>query len=215
MTLTAATIIEQARGRSPVFDPTRHPNKVVLQFLSAKVRELHGRVTKIDPEAVRSDVSAALPLADHAAGIDLGTTRHVVEVVAFDTRGSEYPVSIIPATHRLDDAITPACCWQIGSRLYLTSPASLWQRMVRVVAAVVGVPGTLTGVADTIALPDAAELALVEACAAFMARRAPADAKLDVRGMIAYATDCEAAFLEDVANRLTGQVIQTRDVYRP
>ncbi len=215
MSLTAGTIIDQARGRSQTFDLTRHPNKVVLQFLSAKVRELHGKVAKIDPEAIRTEVTADLPLSDHEAGIALGTTRFVAEVVAFDANESEFPITLLPATHRLDEATSTASAWQIGDRLYLTSPAALWTNVVRISVALVGVPDSLTSLASVVALSDAAEMALVEACAAFMARRSDVALKLDVRGIVAYAQECEKTYLEDVANRLTGQVFQTRDVYRP
>jgi hypothetical protein len=212
MPLTASTIIDQARGRDARFDVSRIPNKVALQFLSAKVRELHGKVARIDPEQVRSDISTPLPLADHEAGIDLGTTRYVSEVVGFDANGAEYPITLIPATHRLDATVSMQSAWQIGSRLYLTSPAANWQRIVTIVAAIVGVPATLTGLNDAVALPDAAELALVELLSAFFAKRVGLK---NYRDYVADAESAEQRFLEDVANRITGQVLQTRDVYRP
>lgn len=218
MTLVASDIIDQARGRSAAFDVSRHPNKVVLQFLSAKVRELQGKVTKIDPESVRSDITTALPLANHAAGIALGEQRMVVEVVALDSAGTEYPVTLLPATHRLDEATPIAAAWQLGQRLYLTSPASLWTRMVSLAIAVVPTSSTIAALATAIPLPDAAELALVEACAAFMAKRHPVDPKtpaVNVSLLVSEAKEAESHFLIDVANKLTGQVILTRDVYRP
>ena len=215
MTLLAGTIIDAARSRHPAFDHSRHPNKVVLTYLSALVRELHGKVTKIDPDALRVEQAENLPLADHEAGITLDTNRHVIEVVAFDADEAEYPVEVIPATHRLDRSIKAASCWQIGSTLHLTSPASLWERMTRLGIALVPTPtalSALTGATGTVALPDTAELVLTEKCAAFMAKRADLPS---VVGFLADATAAEDAFLADIANRHTGTVVRTRDVYDP
>ncbi len=217
MTLTAAGIIDQARGRHAAFDPTRHPNKVVLQYLSAYVRELHGKVAKRDPEALRSNVDQVLPLAVHENGIALADNRLVVEVVAQDARGYQYPVDLIPAQQRLDRGVRSASAWQIGNVLYLTSPATLWTRMVKVGIALVSVPVPLATLAATIPLPDTAELALVEKCAAYMARRhrQSKDEPLDVTLALAAAAEAEAEFLADITNRLTAQVFRTRDVYDP
>lgn len=218
MTLLAGTIIANARERHPSFDQTRTSNKVALNFLSAYARELQGKITTIDPEAIRLNQTTALPLAVHANGIALPANRHVVEVVALDSAGKEYPVNLIPATHRLDRTTKAASAWQIGATLYLTSPASLWARMANIAVAYVPIPTpltTLTGATGTLAVPDTAELCLTERVAAFMAKRAPAEAKVDVAGFLRDAIEAEGSFLTDIANRLTGQMIQTRDVYDP
>lgn len=215
MTLLAGGIIDQARGRHAAFDATRHPNKVVLQFLSAYVRELHGRVTKLNPEALRTNTDTALPLAVHADGIALGDERMVVEVVAKDADDNEFPVDLIPATHRLDRGIRAASAWQIGSTLYLTSPASLWQRMAVIGIASVPIPVTLAALTSAIALPDTAEKALVEQAALFMAKRSDTDTKIDRAAFAAEAEKSETLFLDDISNRMTAQVFRTRDVYDP
>lgn len=218
MTLLAGQIIDSARGHHPAFDPTRHPNKVLLQYLSACARELHGKVTRLDPEALRTEQTQAMPLAVHEDGIALTANRHVVEVVGFDAEGNEHPVELIPATHRLDRGIRAASCWQIGATLYLTSPATLWERITSLGIAYVPIPATLstlTGATGTLAVPDTAENCLINKVAAFMAKRTPKSEGVDTAQFAADATASEEAFLADIANRLTGQVIRTRDVYDP
>lgn len=220
MPLTAASVIDQARGVHRVFDVTRHPNKVVLQFLSRYAKELHGRVAAIDPEVSREITTATLPLADHAAGIALPENRLVVEVYGVDGNQLEAPIDLIPATHRNDRGVRWASAWQIGSTLFLMSPASGWQRLASIKVGLVATPSSLTSLASEIALPEAAENVLVEQTAAFMARRHamendPKAPKLALSEFMQTAKDAEAAYLKDVTNRLSGQVVRTRDVYDP
>lgn len=220
MSLTAGSIIDQARGVHRVFDLTRHPNKVVLQFLSRYAKELHGRIAAVDPDAVREDVVTNLPLADHAAGIALPENRMVVEATGVDARNTQYPIDVIPATHRNDRGIRWASAWQIGAVLYLMSPATAWSRITSIAVAIVPTPDSVTTLGSALALPDAAENVLVEQTAAFMARRHAMEAdpkapRLDLSVFMGSAKDAEAAYLKDVVNRLSGQLVRTRDVYDP
>lgn len=217
----AGEVIDEARGRHSAFDLSRHPNKVVLQYLSGYVRELHGKTAKIDPDVLREEVLTNLPLAVHDDGILLPENRLVVEAVVADANARTAPITIIPASHRFDRRTLSNSAWQVGNRLYLSSPATLWTNYAMVGLALVLTPPkltTLTGATGTVELPDSAHLALVEATAAFMARRLPLDAKAplaDARQFQAIATAAEEAYLSDILNNLSGKTFLTRDVYRP
>lgn len=217
----AGEVIDEARGRHAAFDRSRHPNKVVLQYLSGYVRELHGKIARIDPDAVRSEQVTALPLLVHDDGITLPENRLVVEAVVADSASRTYPLTIIPASHRFDRRTLAQSVWQIGNVLYLSSPSTLWTNYAAIGVALVATPATLTaltGAEGTIDLPDTARHALVEAVAAYMARRLPLDPKhplVDPRQFQAISTAAEESFLADVLNNLSGKTFLTRDVYRP
>jgi hypothetical protein len=212
-------VIDEARGRHAAFDLTRHPSKVVLQYLSGYVRELQSKVARIDPDVLRTDIApVALPLAVHANGIPLPENHMVVEAIAFNSAQQGFPIDIIPAAHRNDLRVRPASAWQVGNVLFLTSPATLWTRITSIAVATVATATALVTGLETITLPDAARLALVEKCAAFMARRLPVDPKAplaDARMFQSVADTAEESYLADVANNLTGKMFLTRDVYRP
>lgn len=217
--LTSGSIIDQARGRHAGFDISRHPNKVVLQFLSAFTKQLHGRIAKIDDEALRLDATFPLPLANFAAGIPLPMNRNVVEVLAVEpTNGRRFPLNIVPMRARHDRNVSIGACWIEGSTLFLSFPEQNWQNMSAIVVGYIPVPVPLANLNDVLAVPDTAELACVESCAAFMAKRMPIDPKGGTAQYEVFKTDAaeaERAFLEDIINRQTGQTFQTRDVYNP
>lgn len=218
--MTAGEVIESARDRHPAFARNRNPDAVVLRYVSDYARALHGKVAAIDEAALVTDgVTTPLPLDDHDAGIPLLPNRYVAGVAArlrsTPDHACTLPVTLVPWANRLDHTNPSASAWVHGSVLSLRPPATRWRLVAEVIVSLVPVPVTLTSLADPLPLPDTASLALVEQTAFFMARRGhtnPALPGIDIAVFAAAASSAEAAYLADVANRLTVEPIQTRDV---
>lgn len=219
MTLVAGVVLDKARDRHASFDRKAFPDRMLRRYLSDYVRQLHGKVNAIDPEALRINYDVALPLVDHEAGIPLpANARLVDEVVAADKSDPTKltPIDLIPAKSRNDRNAPFAAAWQIGSTLYLRSPASAWSAIGTIGIAYVPLPTELADANAVLALPDAAELACVEAVAKFMAGRGSlntAAPPIDIAKFEREAARAEESYLDDAANRGAGQVFLTRDVY--
>jgi hypothetical protein len=219
MPLLAGDVIDSARDRHAEFDPRRQPDKMLLRTLSDYVAHLSGRITAIDPDALRIEESYELPLADFDAGIALPANRYIAEIVAKDpdtaARPRSYPVALIGAEQRFARNGPLAAAWQIGDRLYLRGPAETWRFMGSIAVAYVAQPVALATLEDVLALPDSAKLACTEYLALFMARRAGAKANppIAIETFASAASGAESALIEDVKNRLTGRVFFTEDVW--
>ncbi|MGH3428480.1 MAG: hypothetical protein ACRDQZ_13085 [Mycobacteriales bacterium] len=223
MAITAATVIDEARDRHAAFDRKRIPDRMARRFLSNYAIQLHGRILAIDPDALRVDVVTALPLADFDAGIALPAgVRYIADVVTTEpdtvANPRTVPVTLLPAAQRNAPNGPLAAVWQVGSTVYLRSPATLWRYMGSITIAYVPLPVELADLNAVLPVPDAAKLACVESVAAFMARRGSTDSsapEIDLQEFNQEKTEAEGAYLADVANRLTGQVWITQDTYRP
>lgn len=215
---TVDDVVDQARSRHSSFHDKRHTNKVALQFLSTYVRTLSGKIAKIDPDVLRSEVSQALPLATFANGITLPESRLVVNVAGVRTDGTEFDIDIVPEVQRNDLQIPTASCWQIGMVLFLRPAESNWAGLASLRIGVIATPVEFTALEDEVPLPDAAMTACIEATAAFMGRRGGTDLGMDApdaASLNAWAESCQADYLDDVANRLTGVTFRTRETYTP
>lgn len=219
--LVAREVIDAARDRHPAFDRNRNPDKLVLRFLSSYATELHGKVVKLNETALLTELSVALPLADHEAGIPLPPHRYVAEIVARLNSSTTddpqvMPVALIPWAHRFDRNRPIWAGWVVKGTLYLRSPASRWQTMNEIAVSLVPTPILSQTLDDPVALPDEAGRALIEHTAAFMARRGhsnPALPAIDLSACVLAATSAEEAYLADVANGVTSVNFQTRDVW--
>ncbi len=223
MAFTAGQVIDKARDRHAAFDRKRVPDRMARRFLSDYARQLAGRVEALDPDALRVEMVTNLPLADFDAGIALPAgVRYIADIVAKEpdtvANPRTFPVTLINAAQKNAPNGPLAAAWQIGNTLYLRSPASNWQYMGSIAVAYVPTPVELADLNAVIGLPDAGELACVERVAEFMARRGSMDSSappVDLTTFASAADRAEAAYIADVANRLTGQTWFTQDVYRP
>jgi len=222
MAILTGTVLDKARDRHASFDEKRVPVRMARRFLSDYVRALHGKITAIDPEALRVQLLTNLPLANHDAGIALPANRYIASVMAIDPATSNpqqnYPIALLNAQTKDAWNAPVAAAWQIGDTLFLRSPASLWTGLGSIGIAYVPLPVELATAADVLPVPDAAELACVENLALFMARRGSMDSSappIDVGVFAQIAAAAEQTYLDDVINRLTGQVFLTRDVWPP
>lgn len=221
MTLLAGNVIDAARDRHAAFDRQRHPNKMLLRFLSRYARQLHGKLVALDPDAVRVETTANLPLADFDAGIALpANTVYVAEVAASYPAPSTLPplpIDLIQSDERDAWNRPRAVAWQVGDKLYLGGTADAWTAFGQIAISSVQLPVALVALTDAIALPDAAESACVEAVAEFMAKREAQEGN-DKIALAVFGEDAakaEGAYLAVVMNNVAGRTFYTKDVYRP
>lgn len=221
MPLLAGNVIDAARDRHAAFGPQRHPNKAALRFLSAYVKQLHGKVLAINPDALRVDVTASLPLTTFDDGIALpANTQAIVEVVGrypAATARSPYPITLIDASARNALNAPRGAAWRVGDTLYLRSPDTLWRDFDAIVFAVVTLPGSLAALDDTLAVPDAAEMACIEQVAAFFAGRVAQEeeTRIALDRFDQKAAEAEGHYLATVTAALTGTTFFTQDVWHP
>lgn len=214
-------VIERARDRHPAFDRNRNPDAVALRYLSDYVRELHGKVAKIDETALVTEHLVAMPLANHDAGIVLPANRYVAGLAATlvgHTAESPrvVPAALIPWAHRFDRNTPTAAGWLYMGRLFLRSPASHWRTVTQLGVGLVLTPVALVTLDDVLPLPDEASQASVERVALLLARRGHTDPSLpaiDITAFAAAADTAEAVYLADVANGVEANHFQTRDVW--
>ncbi len=220
MALLAGDVLNAARDRHSSFDRRRHPDGVLLRYLSAYVRLLHGKIAAIDPDALRVETEIALPLADHEAGILIPAGRYVAAVVARSSTNNTITqdIPVIPIDQRGDANSPQIAAWQSGDRLFLRSPSTAWGQAGTLGIATIPIPASLSALTSALAVPDTAELVATEATALLMARRGhndPALPPIDTRLFVAALDEAETAFLADIANRVRPRSIRVRDVWQP
>lgn len=211
MALVAGKVIDAAREYHVSFDPKAHPDKLCLGFLSRYVRQLHGKIVAIDPDAVRVEVTTALPLVDFDAGVALpANVRYVAEVAVRYRAPSTLPpvpLDVIQSDERNARNRPPGAVWTVGSVLFLAGNAQSYTNFDQIAISVVLLPVALAVLEDLLPVPDAAEAACVEAVAGFLAGRV-ADAKVSLTG-------AERAYLDDLGNNVSGRTFYTQDVWQP
>lgn len=220
MTLVAGNVIDAARDRHPSFYKEKHPNKMLLRFLSAYAKGLHGKIAAIDEDQLRVDVTATLPLASFDAGIALPANVRSITgaVVSYPepTTFAPVPIDIIQSDERNARNTPAGAAWQVNGKLYLAGNADRWSAFNQIAISLILLPDTLQTLADVLAVPDAAELACIENCALFLARRefneSDGDTKLNLSTYVGAAADAERAFLDDVKNNVAGRTFYTLDV---
>jgi hypothetical protein len=221
MALLAGNVIDAARDRHTAFDRKTHPNKMLLRFLSSYVKQLHGKVLALDEDDVRIETTFDLPMADFSAGITLpANVRYVAEAsVTYPAPSTDSPVplDIIQSSERNARNAPANGAWVVNGRLYLAGTAQRWTHFNKLAVSFVLLPPDLVDLDDTLAIPDAAELACVENVALFLARReaqeSDGDGKIALSPFVAAATDAERQYLDDVKNNVSGRTFYTLDVY--
>lgn len=215
--LTARQIVNAARDRAASFDGKRHPDAAALRYLSAVQRDLHSKVLFLDPTLFQEEETYTLPLDDFDEGIQLPEHRSVEGVVVRGPASGSSPgraarVELLPWGLRDAGGTSRLAAWVVGQRLYLRSPASLWDGGSEIAIATTAIPAELTTLDDELILPDTAELALTEALALFFARR-DSQSGLNISLYQIAAKDAEDSFLRDIANRLAGTSFRIRDTW--
>ena len=219
MALLAGDVIDAARDRHVAFDRERCPNGLCLRLLSGYAVELHGKITRLDEDVLRTEFSTPLPLANFAAGIALPANRTIVAVAGQPVGSTDqFDILLVPASNKSDVNTPLAAAYQIGDVLYLRGNAQLWNAVASVAIATVPVPSPFLKSSDAVWLPDTSKRALAENLALALAKRGHNDPTLpaiDLAAFAASAADAEKAYLDDVQNRLTGRAFYTRDVMTP
>jgi hypothetical protein len=226
MSRSVERIVASARDRHPAFDVRRHPSGPVYRFLADYVAELQAMIASLTLEGTTLEltIDATIPLADFEAGIDLGATRTVTEVVGVDPTTKvpqrTYPIELISAETRLAPNAPRASAWVDGETLFLMGPESRWKDLGSISVKVLAEFGDAD--ADALArpravlpLPDQANRAVIENLALFMAKRAPKSDGIDVQSFKQEARDAEERFGESLITRMQETTFTTVDTYRP
>lgn len=168
--LIAGDVINDARDLHPAFDDNTHPDAVMLRALNRAQQELFGDTLVRYPsfKAVLQEV--ALPLDDFTAGIALEVPLFVSDVTR-TSQGEESPLAVLPWDHRFDGNQPYYRCWIDSGVLYLAPPASIWTTVDQINIRFASEPTDLVALEDTLAMPDSARSALVNALAQVMAGR--------------------------------------------
>lgn len=214
-------IIDEARDQHPAFDPVSQPDGPTYRALARICQSLQERITALDPSMSSVEVTRTyqLPLADFDAGLALGTSRLVTDVVLVDPMTASpqrsYPIVLVSRDQRAYmSARYPRVAWQEGNRLYLGGPSSRWADLTGTVEVRVVMPfgdteiEALQAPGATLPLPDEAASAAVMALAAFMGRRN--NPPLDLSGLAAGA---ESLMIDTIAQRLAGLTVETEPWY--
>lgn len=226
MARLVSSIINAARDRHVSFDPQRQPSGPLYRFLAQYTEKLTGKIIAIDPEAAPSVVETFdLDTFDFDAGVVLGANRSIVEVTLLDKPTAPivktYNVDVIAAALRFAPNGPRRAAWELNGRFYLRGVTADWQNFESVSVRYTGglaAEGVNMLRAANMVLPDATELACIEAVALFMAKRGHADPKLppiDLAAFVATATDAETSYLDTVRAKLVGRSFFTQDVWRP
>lgn len=220
MSRLVAGIIDAARDRSVSFDPKRQPNGPLYRYLAEYCQRLQGKILAISPaySGFETTLTYQMPLADFDAGLSLGTTQLVSEVLAVDPSpsGGTTPILLISREQRHAPNAPRIAAWQEGDRLYLLGPSSRWQNFAGLIEVRLIVPfgdvqvSALASPDALLPLPDTCALAAIEALAAFMGRRASPPEDLS-----AVAAQAESDALVAVSQKLIGTTFFTADEWQP
>jgi len=212
---TYAAAITEARDRHASFTEQRHPSAAALRFLATYGMELHGKMLNIDPEADLSVQETALPLPDFAAGLALPLRIRGISHIIGVGFGGEFPITLIPPDVRFtfrEGYPSGGAAWRIENTLYLRGSELNWRGVEAIrVWYWPTAPNPLARPEDAalweseiVPLPDITRRAMVEALAAFFARRSHADDTLPAVALAAFETtarNAEQAFLDDLGHR--------------
>jgi hypothetical protein len=229
MPRSVSGVMDAARDRHPAFDHQLMPPGPLARFIADYTLQMQGRLRAIDSTLSGFEVTLTfeLPLADFDAGLALGAHRLVQEVTLVDPVGRvprrTTPVTLIPRDLRFAPNVPTAAAWQEGNILYLRGPSSLWSPHydqgtveVQVIEGWGDVEGAaLLAPGATLPLPDDAVPAVIEAAAAFMARRAPAALGINVREFAEQQQLAEARAIEATVQRVNGRSYVIQDVWQP
>ena len=179
-TLVASAILTAARDLSAAFDSRRHPDRVLLRFLSRYQRDLVDRLVRLDPSQLVSYQDTALPLADFASGITIPAYHYPMgaEITGGAPNARPHP---IPLVSWADHGRHHHAVYLLDGVLYLTGRAEWWARFVNLrwmyVPEVADLDTSSAAAPAQVltSLPDSAEPTLVAFLAAKMAQRGGAD----------------------------------------
>jgi len=177
--MTVAEIIRAVRGLDASFDPRRHPDQVVLDFLSRYQRELAAKMLQRERQSISAEITIPMPLDDFEAGEQLldGSgdpleydMLHDLTAVLAD--GTEVRVYVMPVRQRFQQDRWPFA-WIAGGYLHLGGFESWWSPAASLLLTYAPTVAELTAYDDALSLPASAHNVLVLAAGAELVRRDP------------------------------------------
>jgi hypothetical protein len=213
---TALSVIEAARDRHQSFDKVRHPDPILLRFIDRHQRVLLGQAVQRNVSFFAAKHEIPFPLTSFADGYAIPFAFHSIlggDVELID--GALLSWSLVPYGQREQPSPFYAA-WAYGGRLYFRGSRGDWGGVVAVHVDYVPDTARITTLRAVIQLPRAAEPALVEATAAFMAGRShndPQIPRIDEAAFIRRAEREEETFFTWVAAQRRTQIKQIREVW--
>ena len=175
-TLVVGNLITAARDSSSTFDTRRHPDRVVLRFLSRYQRDLVDRLLRLDPSQLVTTEDYSLPLAHFDAGIAIPAYHYPFGAEVLSSHPGAHPVRI-NLVNWADHTRYRHAVYLLSNVLFLCGKAADWDRFATLRWIYVPEVADLdTSSADAMsqtldALPDSAEPTLVAYLALKMAQR--------------------------------------------
>jgi hypothetical protein len=179
-TLVVGDVLNAARDCSPQFDTRRHPDRVLLRFLSRYQRDLVDRLVRLDPSQLVMTEDYSLPLPSFDAGIAIPAYHYPFGAEVLSAHPGAHPVPI-PLVNWADHARNRHAVYLLSGVLFLCGKVHDWERFVTLrwiyVPEVADLDTSSQGAMTQVltALPDSAEPPLVAFLAMRMAMRGGVD----------------------------------------
>lgn len=202
MALVARDIIDAARDFHPGFHQHDFSSAMLLRQLYRIEKSLFEQVVKLDEEALATNKVVAKGLITAAmrteSGVSLPPHYLVLSAkVRYKDRDETSQIEFID--YRQTEAYFPSASI-VGQRLH-PFPSEEWDSpaVKDVLVRYVPLPERYTALTDELAIPEAAEEALVQGLAAFMARRG--NLAMELPGIFEYAAAAASSFLAQIAEQ--------------
>lgn len=220
--MDAATVIDGARSLDTSFSPSRHPDRVALEFLSRYQRALAGKMLEVESRIISQEISFDLPLADFAAGVELGqlegdpeafVTLEYDRIHGIDLElrnGDRLPCGIIPWKARAYADEWPVVA-QRENTLLLMGRENDWSRFTALHLEYAPTPPLVTAPDDELIFPASALNVLVLQVGAEWCRRSPE--ACERKTLPAEAVEAEREFLDIIDERNDVEIGTVRRVF--
>jgi hypothetical protein len=209
--LTAATVINEARDAHPAFNPRQHPNGTLLRLLSSYQRNITSKIARVNAPLCASQLIIALPLDDFNAGVKLPANTYVLPGVLLRNNVNvdlKEPMDLVDATLRGELDMNHKFAYLKGNNLFLGRRASNYRNFDQIILELVLVPRRLERLSDVLVLPDWGEDTYIGALVNKMAIRQ------ELGGNVLLDADkMEKDFLATVAQQKAAQASGTLDVW--
>lgn len=219
--MDAATVIDGARSLDTSFSPSRHPDRVALEFLSRYQRVLAGKMLEVESRAISQEITFDLPLEDFAAGVVLQveTDPDVFVPLQYDRihgidlelgNGDRLPCGIIPWKGRAYADEWPIVA-QRENTLLLMGRAADWSGFTALHLEYAPTPQLVATPEDELIFPESALNVLVLAVGAEWCRRSPE--ACERKTLPAEAVEAEAQFIDIIDERNDVEIGSVRRVF--
>jgi hypothetical protein len=158
---TVGEVVTGARAWHPSFDEAVHGDTVAFDWLTSFFRIERRKLQALVPEMFLFQQVLPLPVPVFSDGIpllsDVESVFSATAIIETETITRGEPVALVPLEHLQDHGPWPALAYVAPpiNRVYLRGSEADWLGYVSLLVNYVPLPGTLSALADVVALPDA------------------------------------------------------------